>query len=180
MAFLVAGGNNQRYNGVMQRPFLWEHWHKGLMAAFATWVVVFLVTGSLSSLSVTVAMIVASTISAGILLAVLTHYQGFSIDLVKQRFRNFVWVAGLRFGDWRPLPKIVQVKVRAVQRKHHLPTETYPIELGAVATEHVWQVLLNVERSQIGIIAAHTKKSNALRIADELAALLNTKVNVES
>ncbi|AYA36717.1 hypothetical protein D3Y59_06400 [Hymenobacter oligotrophus] len=167
------------YDGVFQRHYLAEHWHKGIVSALAIWLPAFLAVRGLLIDSTEVAIGFASVVSTVFLLTVITHYEGFSVDLAKGNYRRYTWVAGLRFGKWHPLPKVVLVKVRAMRKKHALPLDTVPVPIGVVATEHVWQVLLSVEQSMVGIVAANTRKAKAIGIAHQLGALLCTDVVCE-
>jgi hypothetical protein len=168
------------YDGLLQRPFLAEHWHKGVVASLVGWPLSFLGTLYVFPEAVSGAMVVATLVSITVLASVLTQYEGFALDLSARRYRRYTWVAGLRFGAWQPLPRIEQVKVRYVQKRHSLPLDQEPVGVGLVATERVWQVLLRVEQSPVGIVAANTKQENALRIAATLATLLQTEVLVQS
>jgi len=68
---------NGHYDGILQRPFLAEHWHKGLCAALAIWLPVFVGIGSVLPISITSAVIIATIISIVIITTVLTQYEGF-------------------------------------------------------------------------------------------------------
>ncbi|GAA4384267.1 hypothetical protein [Hymenobacter koreensis] len=160
------------YDGILRRHFLSEHWHKGIASAMAAWLPAYLLALSLFTESSTVAMVFASAIGVLIILAVFTHYEGFTLELAPRRYRRYTWVLGLRFGRWYPLPVIVRIQVRSLQRRHLLPVEHVPGQLGLTATERGWQVLLSVSGSSIGIVAAYTKLAKAQTIAHELAHLL--------
>lgn len=169
-----------QYDGVLRRPFLAEHWYKGLVAALAIWLPVFLCVSYLLPNFAALAAGAATMVSLAIIVSVVTQYEGFTLDLPSRRYRCYIWVAGVRLGRWQPLPHIVQVTVRYVQTKHYLSSENDPVELGLIATERVWQVLLRVEHSPVGIVAANTQHEKALRIATTLAALLDTKMVVQT
>ena len=167
------------YDGLLQRPFLAEHWHQGLVAALASWLPTFFGACYFFPEGVAGAVAVATTLSLGSLGAVWTQYEGFTLALSSRRYRRYRWVAGLRFGRWHPLPPIVQVRVRRVQQRHYLPVENYPVVLGVTATDRVWQVLLQVEESPVGIVAAYATQAKARGIATTLAALLQIELSVQ-
>jgi hypothetical protein len=170
--------HHEHYDGLLQRPFLAEHWHQGLMAAFALWLPVLVVVSAIGTDSIPVAVGIASALSAAVFAAVVTHYEGFTLELPTQRYRRYTWVAGLRFGTWHSLPAIAGVKVRYVEKRHTLPLTQEPVSVGLTATERGWQVLLQVDQSAVGIIAAQTGKEKAEQIATTLATLLHTGLTV--
>ncbi|GAB3293682.1 hypothetical protein [Hymenobacter tenuis] len=172
--------NPNQYDGLLQRPFLAEHWHKGVAAALAIWLPAFMCAYYFLHDFVAGAVGFATTVSLAIILVVVTQYEGFTLNLTSLRYRRYTWVAGLRFGRWLPLPPIVQVTVRYVQKNHHLPLDNHPAAVGFTATERVWQVLLRVEQSPIGIVVANTQQEKALHIARTLATLLHREVVVHS
>lgn len=172
--------NTEQYDGLLQRPFLAEHWYKGLVAALAIWLPAFFCAHYFLPDFVAGAVGFATTVSLAIIVMVLTQYEGFALELPSRRYRRYVWVGGLRFGHWQPLPHIVQVTVRYVQKRHHLPLDNHPAAVGVVATERVWQVLLRVEQSSVGIVVANTQHDKALRVATTLAALLHTEMVVQA
>ena len=91
--------NRDYYDGLLQRPFLAEHWHNGLVAALAIWLPAFLSAFYFLPHFVAGALAFATTISVGSLVAVLTQYEGFTLDLPAQRYRRYLWVAcGLAAG----------------------------------------------------------------------------------
>ena len=78
------------------------------------------------------------------------------------------------------MPHIVHVTVRHVQTRHYLPVEQQPVDLGVTATARRWQVLLRVDQSPVGIVAANVKKEKAIHIATTLASLLQMEMTVQS
>lgn len=160
------------YSGLLQRPALAEHWHKGFGAGLAAWLPVFLFVAWLLPEHLFAAVVLASCSSIGILAAAATHYEGFELQLNLRRYRKYIWVAGLRFGTWQPLPEIYKVTLRPTNRRHFLPMSDTSDGFGFIANESKWQVLLNRTDSPIGVIAAVVEYSKARSSAEKLSALL--------
>lgn len=172
----------RNYNGILRKPFLSEHWHKGFVAALAIWLPVFSLAfyflDGRTENSMTMAIEIASTVSLVAAFAVFTHYEGFSMEFDQLRYRPYTWVLGFHFGKWQKLPPIAHVVVKPFQRKHGFTVSNYPelVKLNFVATEQSYQVLLSVVDSQIGIIAAYASQKKAFAIAAELSQLLDLEV----
>ncbi len=155
------------YDGVLQRPFLAEHWYKGLVAAMAAWLPLFFLAAWVVPDYTPAACIgFASVVSVAILAAALTQYEGFELQPQLARYRTYTWVLGLRFGEWQPFPPVDHVTVRAYNRRHFLPLDggvrgftaadfkgqgpggDPPLRqrprFGFVATDFEWQVLLGL------------------------------------
>lgn len=87
---------------------------------------------------------------------------------------------GLRFGKWQQLPPVNYIAFRPYNRSYHLATATVnngdPVNLGLVANDFKWQVLLSIAGSPIGIAATYTAEKKASLIAAILGELLGVKV----
>ncbi|MBD2716361.1 hypothetical protein KBK19_15075 [Microvirga sp. STR05] len=175
------------YDGILRRPFLFEHWHKGFVAALAIWLPAFSVA-TWAELGTEAAVWVASVVSCVVVLSVLTYREGFSLNTTTQQYRSYIWVAGLRFGKWQPLPPVSGLLLRPYITTHFLPTTAGKsnitrlntpaptTQMGLVAREYKWQVLLQVKDSPIGIIAAYTGYEEAVCIANKLATVTGLEV----
>ncbi|WP_022826081.1 hypothetical protein [Hymenobacter norwichensis] len=164
------------YDGVLRRQFLLEHVHKGFAAALAVFLPAFSLA-AYAGLDIIAAMWVASAVGLALIIAVCTYQQRFSLDTSHQRYRSYLWIAGLRFGKWQPLPAISHIVVKPYSHSHYLSlTDGVPVELGSKATERKWQVLLSVVGKPIGIIAAYLDQEEAIRSAASLSKLLNVEV----
>ena len=173
------------YNDVLRKPFLAEHWYRGFVAGAAIWLPAFLSVYSLLGESIDnrwqIAVGIASTISIVLFLAAVTHHEGFTLDPKNKRYRLYIWALGLHFGKWQPLPLITHLTIRPYQKGHDLlvaTTPTDPVDLGWIATERSWQVLLSVKDSPIGIVAAYATHPEAKRISATISQLLHIE-NVE-
>lgn len=165
------------YDGILRKPFLAEHWYKGIVAALAIWLPAFLLVTSFTN-GTAVAVWAACSVSLLVAIAAITHHEGFSLDANLSRYRDYVWVMGLHFGAWKKMPEITHVSMRPYQMSHYLPMfrkPVDPVDGGLVANERNWQVLLSVKNSQIGIVAAHANEQEAKRISATLSQLLNVE-----
>ena len=169
---------NNYYDGVLSKPFPSEHWYKGFVAACAIWLPVFFLLIEGINIDFAIAIWVASAVSIAVAIAAFTYHEGFSLDINQSRYRCYTWVLGLHFGKWHKLPSIIRVSVRAHQQRYYLPMadNSDPVDLGFVATERNWQVLLSVMGSPIGIVAAYANQKEATRIANVIGQLLNVKI----
>ena len=86
----------------------------------------------------------------------------------------------MRFGKWQQLPPVDHIAFRPYNRSYHLATATVnngdPVNLGLVANDFKWQVLLSIAGSPIGIVAAYTAEKKASLIVAILGELLSVKV----
>lgn len=167
----------EKYDGVLRKPFHYEHWYKGFAAAMAIWLPAFLLAQGLG-FGVVLAVTVASLVSISLALAAITYHEGFSVEPSLQRYRSYVWVMGLRFGKWQPIPPIKHVVIKAYQQEHYMPVShrPNPIDLGFRAMDSRWQVLLSVVGSRVGIIAAYTSHEKATEAAFALGKVLDVEV----
>ena len=178
----MSGSNNNEqfvYDGVLRKPFLAEHWHKGFAAALGLWLPFLWIVGSWA-LSTLTAVWLATILSVAVFTAVATYHEGFALDNSKQSYRLYTWVAGMKFGTWQPLPAIAHVTVRPYIKQHYLPLAqkpVAPVDTGLFTTERGWQVLLSVTGKPIGITAAIATHEKALLIAGELSQLLSVPIN---
>jgi hypothetical protein len=164
------------YDGILRRQFLLEHVHKGFAAALAIFLPVFSLA-TYVGLSLTAAMWVAIAVGGVLILATCTYQQRFSLDTAHQRYRSYIWIAGLRFGKWQPLPAISHIIVRPYSHSHYLSlTDAVPVAFGSRAAERKWQVLLSVVDKPIGIIAAYLEQEESIRTATFLSELLRVEV----
>ena len=173
----MTESTSRTYDGILKKPFLAEHWYKGFAAALAIWLPALWLASSISS-SIMADVWMASAVSIVVALAAITHHEGFSLEPDRSCYRNYVWVLGMHFGAWEKLPHITQVSVRPYQKGHSLllatrPTD--PVNLGWMATERSWQVLLSVKNSPIAIIAGYANHSKAINIANTLGHLLGVE-----
>ena len=172
---------NRTCDGILRKPFLAEHWYKGVAAALAIWLPALWLASSFSS-SIMVDVWMASAVSIVVALAAITHYEGFSLEPGRSRYRNYVWVLGMHFGSWEKLPLITHVSIRSYQKNHFLSlggSPTSSTDLGIAAAERSWQVLLSVKNSPIGIIAGYANHLKAISIADALGQLLGVETIVQ-
>ncbi|MBJ6111680.1 hypothetical protein JAO73_21845 [Hymenobacter sp. BT523] len=174
-----------QYDGILRKPFLSEHWHKGFGAGMAIWLPAFIPSFSLLTDRVDnalpVAVGIASAVSVIFFSAVVFHHEGFTLEPDKQRYRLYTWILGLHIGKWQPLPLVTHLTIRPYQEGHNLLVATKPtdpVNLGWKATERSWQVLLSVKDSPIGIVAAYATHTEAQRIAVAISRLLHIE-NVE-
>lgn len=165
------------YDGVLKKPFAFEHWHKGFVAAAAIWLPTFSVAIAFNA-SMSFAVGVAFAASALLAVAVFTHHTRFSLDADSQRYRSVLWVAGLRFGTWEKLPTIACIKLRPYQQKHRfsLADTASSTQTGFSVIEHHWQVLLLPANASVGIVAAYCSHARAVRIAAALSEALEKPV----
>jgi hypothetical protein len=170
-------GSSDRYDGVLSRPFLAEHWYQGFVAAVVSLFIFVLLLCTLVDVSLQVAAFIVAPFSLLLLAASVTQQQRFEIDINLKRYRSCLWVLGLRFGEWQHLPAIESIIIRHRPRKHLLPLEDdYNIYVGIVSTEDKWQVLLRVIDSPVGIVAAYVSQAQATLDAAALGALLQVEV----
>ena len=175
-----TAGSTTYYNGLLSRPFLAEHWYRGLVAAILSLFLLTLTVSTLFDQSLLVGAFAAAPFSLLLLVAAVTQHQRFELEAVHQRYRSYLWVLGLRFGKWYPLPSIDFIKIRHWQQWHELPltdgsTPTLP-NINLRTIEDKWQVLLHVTDSPAGLVAAYVDQVKAKRIAVELANLLHIEV----
>ena len=170
--------NMTKYDGVLRKPFLAEHWYKGFVASVAIWLPVFFMLAEIFEADMNIAAWIASCVSITIAIAVFTYHEGFELDTEKQQYRNYVWVLGLHFGQWNRLPVISHIVVRQYQTKNKMTVtdNSDPVLLEFVATERGWQVLLSVVGAPIGIIAAYATNTEAYRIANILSQILTVDI----
>lgn len=168
------------YDGVLQHPFLVEHWYKGFVAAMAAWLPVFFLAAWMIPDYISLCIDFASLVSAAILAAALTQYEGFELQPQAARYRTYTWVLGLRFKKWQQLPPVNYIAFRPYNRSYNLATAIVnngdPMNLGLVANDFKWQVLLSIAGSPIGIVAAYAAEKKASLIAAILGELLGVKV----
>ena len=94
-------------------------------------------------------------------------YEGIRLDTAYMRYRKYDWIAGYRRGEWLPLPTVVRITVSPFDASYVQQDGIAPSFV--VRERGLYRVLLSVEGSRIGIIAAIDKHDKAL----EKAALLN-------
>jgi hypothetical protein len=165
------------YDGVLSRPFLVEHWYRGFVAAILSLFLVALLLYTSLSFSFLLAVGLAGAFSLLLMIAVVTQHQRFELQLAQARYRNSLWVLGLRFGKWQTLPTIEKIYVRHRSHNHLLPLENNsPVSSGFVAIEDKWQVLLHVLDTPLNIVAAYVNRTQAVRNATILGAILNVEV----
>ena len=86
----------------------------------------------------------------------ITSYEGIRLDTAFMRYRKYEWIAGFRHGEWLNLPTVVRITV--------VPFDAACVQHDAIAPSFVvreaglYRVLLSVDGSRIGIIAAIDKK----------------------
>jgi hypothetical protein len=100
-------------------------------------------------------------------------YEGIEIEKAFMRYRKYEWIVGFRRGDWLPLPTVVRITVAPFNSAYVQQNGIAPSFV--VSEGSLYRVLLSVEGSRIGIIAAIDKQTNALEKAD----LLNQVFNIE-
>ena len=104
----------------------------------------------------------------------ISSYEGIRLDTAFMRYRKYEWVAGFRHGEWLNLPTIVRIVV--------VPFNGAYVQHDGIAPSFVvrdaglYRVLLSVEGSRIGIIAAIDKQAEALRKADIMKQLFGVEV----
>ena len=173
-----AAGSTDYYDGVLSRPFLAEHWYKGFVAAMLSLFLLTLLFYVLLDGSFLLAILLSGAFSLLLLVAVVTQHQRFELALERRQYRSSLWVLGLRFGEWLPLPPIDFVKVRHWQQRHELPlTDGSAPTLNLTAIEDKWQVLLHATHSPVGLVAAYVGQVQAKRIATEIASLLHVEIH---
>ena len=166
------------YDGVLSRPFLAEHWYKGFIASALSFFLLTLLFCTLFDASILLASVFAGAFSLLLLTAAATQHQRFELELTYKRYRSSLWVLGLRFGEWRPLPSIDFVKIRHYQQQHLLPLEEGSAPaLNLTAIEDKWQVLLHATGSPTGLMAAYVGQVQAEFIATKLASLLHVEIH---
>ena len=181
------------YDGVLQWPFLAEHWYKGFVAAAITFFLIWLAGISffinsndcLTCFNTLNVLIIGISGMAGlaVLAAAVLQHQKFELNSTLSKYRICTWVLGLRFGRWQTLPAISRITIRPYNKEYFLPLaddSTPPgYNGGIVSTEHKWQVLLHNAQSPVGIIAAYVGYPKALKSATLLGEILNVPVTVE-
>ncbi len=186
-------GSSDHYDGVLSRPFLFEHWYKGFVAAaissFLIWLAgISLFINSNDCLTcfntLNVLIIGISGMSGlAVLAATVLQHQKFELNSTLSKYRIYTWVLGLRFGQWQTLPAISRITIRPYSKNYFLSladSSTPPdYNGGIVSTEHKWQVLLHNAQSPTGIIAAYVGYPSALKSATLLGQILNVPVTVE-
>jgi hypothetical protein len=117
--------------------------------------------------------LVATAITAtGVIM--LTSYEGITIDRPGRRYRNYTWLLGWRSGEWQRLPPLTRVTLTP-----YTATQTYAngIAPGITVRESgQYRVLLSVQNSAVGIIAAIRPKAQAEQQAAYLSDILDIPV----
>ena len=105
----------------------------------------------------------------------ISSHERIEIEKSFTRYRIYEWVAGFRRrGEWLTLPTVVRITVA--------PFNSTYVQQNGIAPSFVvregglYRVLLSVEGSRIGIIAAIDKQARALDKADLLKQLFATEV----
>jgi hypothetical protein len=172
-----TAGSTDYYDGVLSRPFLAEHWYKGFVASALSFFLLTLFFYILFDTSFLLAFVLAGAFSLLLLVAAVTQHQRFELDVTRKQYRSSLWVLGLRFGKWQPLPSIDFVKIRHYQQQHLLPlSEGNTPTINLIAMEDKWQVLLQTTGSPVGLVAAYVGQVKADSIATKLANLLHVEV----
>ena len=104
----------------------------------------------------------------------ITSYEGIRLDTAFMRYRKYEWIAGFRHGQWLKLPKIVQITVAPFNAAYVLQNAITPSL--TVREAGLYRVLLSIEGSRIGIIAAIDKQEKALEKANLLKQVFDTEV----
>jgi hypothetical protein len=105
-----------------------------------------------------------------------TSYEGIRIDTAFMRYRKYEWIAGFRRGEWLTLPTVTRITVA--------PFNSTYVQQNGIAPSFVvregglYRVLLSIEGSRIGIIAAIDKQTKALEKADLLNQVFSTGVTL--
>jgi len=104
----------------------------------------------------------------------ITSYEGIRLDTAFMRYRKYEWIAGFQHGEWLNLPTVIKITVT--------PYSAAYVQNDGIAPSFVvregglYRVLLSVEGSRIGIIAAIDKQEKALEKADLLKQTFGTEV----
>ncbi|MDQ2794833.1 MAG: hypothetical protein M3Y12_12635 [Bacteroidota bacterium] len=106
----------------------------------------------------------------------IASYEGIRLDTAFMRYRKYEWIAGYRRGEWLPLPTVVRITVAPFNASYVQHDGIAPSFV--VREQGLYRVLLSVEGSRIGIIAAIDKREKALEKAGLINQLFSTEVVV--
>ncbi|RSK44283.1 hypothetical protein [Hymenobacter perfusus] len=104
----------------------------------------------------------------------LSSYEGITLDAQTRRYRTYNWLLGFRQGEWVHLPAIMRVSVAPFNAVYTLHDSIAPSM--KVQQHGLYRVLLSVENSRIGIIAAIDKQEFTLQKAAELSKLFDVEM----
>ena len=104
----------------------------------------------------------------------ITSYEGIRLDTAFMRYRKYEWIAGFRHGEWLKLPNVVQITVAPFNAAYVIQDAVNPSF--TVREDGLYRVLLSIENSRIGIIAAVDKQDQALEKANLLRQIFGTEV----
>jgi hypothetical protein len=100
-------------------------------------------------------------------------YEGITINLRNNQYREYLSVAGMRFGKWQPLPPVEAIKVAPFRPKYTIRDFIRP---GMVMQENKYKLSLFLENDKFALVVAITNRKNAVEKAHRLAAHFNVEV----
>lgn len=104
-------------------------------------------------------------------LGLVTTYQGTLINTDEKKFRNYISVVGIKFGQWIPLPMISKVKViSSTSRRTNIPNGISPTFSGTITDYSV--LIYEKHNAKPFLRFSFNKKNKALAKADSLSKLL--------
>ncbi|WP_133272201.1 hypothetical protein [Hymenobacter radiodurans] len=132
------------------------------------------VAGLLSG-EVTLIQLLAGPICLALGYAMVTSYEGITIDARTKRYTNYNWVAGFRQGEeWLHLPEVVRITVAPFNAAYVMNDSIAPSM--TVQERGLYKVLLSIQNSRVGIIAAIEKQDQALIKAENLKQILGVEI----
>ena len=106
----------------------------------------------------------------GLILAFLYIRQ--NLDILNMRYKEHYWLLGLKFGRWKPIPKVDYISVfpeKMVQRKN-------VVSISSSHSEKNYKVDLIISSNERISAAKYAKKEQALDKGKELARSLKCKL----
>lgn len=111
----------------------------------------------------------------GVGFLMVSSYEGITLNTRTRRYRNYTWMAGFRRGEWLHLPTVTRILVSPFNSAYVLRDGIAP---GMTVQQHgLYRVLLSVENSRVGIVAAIAKQNEALAKAERLSQLLAVELS---
>jgi len=123
---------------------------------------------------VTVLQLLSGPLFLGLGYVMLTSYEGITLDARTRRYRNYNWIAGFRQGEWVHLPEVVRITVSPYNSAYVVNDAIAPSM--TVQQRGLYRVLLSIENSRVGIIAAIEKQDKALAKAELLEQVFGVEV----
>ena len=110
-------------------------------------------------------------------LFIITSYSGTMIDFAGKRFKEYTTMAGFKYGDWKNLPLIKEVKVNS---KSYVSTNT-PNGISPTLSLKVtdFKVLLYANTSKLRFSFVYSDQKKAVKYANQLATNLKTDLVLE-